>query len=182
LNALDLTPASGWLAEHTGGGVDFSQYIGMPTGSGTLVVERAPLTQFAKAIHDDNPVYRDADAAQAAGFANVPAPPTYGFIAQNWGRWEERQDPAAGDGRDPLAEVMGGLLANGGLILHGEQSFTYHRPLVAGDVVRYEGRVADIYQKPTGDRTMTFMIVETTYTDEAGEPVLTSTMNLLHRS
>jgi hypothetical protein len=29
---------------------------------------------------------------------------------------------------------------------------------------------------------MTFMVVETTYTDESGEPVVTSTMNLIHRS
>ncbi len=29
---------------------------------------------------------------------------------------------------------------------------------------------------------MTFIVVEDTYRDEAGEPVLTSTMNLIHRS
>jgi hypothetical protein len=42
--------------------------------------------------------------------------------------------------------------------------------------------VKDLYTKQTGDRTMTFLVVETTYTDESGEPVVTSTMNLIHRS
>ncbi|HKY15736.1 MAG TPA: MaoC family dehydratase N-terminal domain-containing protein [Microthrixaceae bacterium] len=162
--------------------MDFSEYIGMPLGSGTLVVERGPLTQFAQAIHDANPVYRNAEVASAAGFDGIPAPPTYGFIAQNWGRWEERQTGDGEPARNPMAEVMGGLLANGGLILHGEQTFTYHRPLVSGEVLSYEGKVADLYQKPTGDRTMTFLVTETTYTDADGEPVLTSVMNLIHRS
>ena len=29
---------------------------------------------------------------------------------------------------------------------------------------------------------MTFIVTEDTYRDESGEPVLTSTMNLIHRS
>ena len=42
--------------------------------------------------------------------------------------------------------------------------------------------VKDIYQKPTGDRTMTFMVIENTFADESGEPVVTATMNVIHRS
>jgi acyl dehydratase len=163
-------------------GVDFDQYIGLPTTSANLVVERAPVTAFAAAITDRNAVYRNAAAATAAGFDGIPAPPTYGFIAQNWGRWEELQPPAPGDGRNPMAEVMGGLMANGGLVLHGEQEFRYHRPVVSGDELHVEGVVTDIYQKVSGDRTMTFMVIEDTYTDASGEPVLTSIMNLIHRS
>ena len=46
-----------------------------------------------------------------------------------------------------MAEVLGPLMANGGLILHGEQEFTYHRPVLAGDVLVGEGRVADAYRR-----------------------------------
>jgi acyl dehydratase len=81
-----------------------------------------------------------------------------------------------------MAEVMGGLMAGGGLILHGEQEFTYHRPVVVGEKLRARGVVRDIYQKQSGDRTMTFMVIETAYTDDDEDPVVTSTMNLLHRS
>jgi acyl dehydratase len=145
------------------------------------VIERAPITQFAAALLDASPEYRDAAAATAAGFAGLPAPPTYGFSAPNWGRWEELQPEPEADG-DPMAELMGGLMANGGIVLHGEQSFTYHRPVVTGDVLDYRGVVTDVYQKASGSSTMTFMVIETTYVDRAGEPALTSTMNLIHRS
>ena len=111
----------------------------------------------------------------------MPAPPTFGFSIQNWGRFEELQT-AEQPASNPMFEVMGKLYANGGMVLHGEQSFTYHQPIVAGDVLTYEGVVRDIYSKQSGDRTMTFIVVEDTYRNQAGEPVLTSTMNLIHRS
>jgi acyl dehydratase len=161
---------------------DFSEYIGMPTSKGTLVVERAPITNFAKAVTDTNPVYRDADAARAEGFADIPAPPTFGFSIQNWGKWEELQPADGTPERQPMMEVLGTLMSKGGLVLHGEQEFVYHQPLTVGQRLTYSGVVKDIYQKATGDRTMTFMVIEDTYRDESGELVLTSLMNLLHRS
>lgn len=160
----------------------FSEYIGLPTTKGSLVVERAPITQFAKTIGDDNPIYRNADAARAAGFTDIPAPPTFGFSVQNWGKWEELQPADGTPARQPMVEVMGGLMAEGGMVLHGEQEFTFHRPMVVGDRLTYTGVVRDIYQKPTGDRTMTFMVIDDVYVDASGEPVLTSTMNIIHRS
>ena len=159
---------------------DFSEYIGLPTGRGTVVVERAPLTAFAKAVLDPNPVYRNADEARAAGFADIPAPPTFGFSIQNWGKWEELQ-PDDAPARNPMYEVMGKLMAKGGMVLHGEQEFVYHQPVVVGQRLAYEGFVRDIYAKPTGDKTMTFLVIEDTYADDSGQPVLTSVMNLIHR-
>jgi len=160
---------------------DFSEYIGQPTGRGTIVVERSPLTNFAAAVLDDSGVYRNAEVARREGFDDVPAPPTFGFSIQNWGRWEELQT-AEQPTTNPMFEVMGKLYANGGMVLHGEQEFTYHRPVVCGQTLHYEGIVRDIYEKTSGDRTMTFIVTEDTYRDEQGEPVLTSTMNLIHRS
>jgi acyl dehydratase len=163
--------------------IDFDSYIGRPTGEGVVTVERATVSSFAASVLDHNPVYRNRDVARAAGFDDIPAPPTYFFsAAQNYGQWEEEQPPDPTGGSNPMADVMGGLMSTGGLILHGEQEFTYHRPVVVGEKLRQRGVVRDIYQKATGDRTMTFMVIETTYTDDAGEPVVVSTMNLLHRS
>jgi acyl dehydratase len=159
---------------------DFSEYIGRATGRGTLVIERGPVANFAKAVLDDAPVYRNADVAAADGFAGIPAPPTFGFSAQNWGRWEERQTAEAPE-TNPMFEVMGKLYANGGIVLHGEQRFEYHQPIVSGQTLHYEGIVRDIYEKPSGDQTMTFIVVEDTYRDDAGDKVLTSTMNLIHK-
>jgi len=163
-------------------GSDFTEFIGKTTSKGTLVVERAPITNFARAVGDGSAIYRNADTARAAGFADVPAPPTFCFSIQNWGKWEELQAASPTQDSNPMAEVMGGLMAKGGMVLHGEQEFEYHQPLVVGQRLSYEGVVRDIYQKVSGDRTMTFMVIEDTYRDEGGRPVITSIMNLLHRS
>ena len=45
--------------------------------SAVYEVGRAKLAEFAAAIGDDDPVYRDADAARAAGHPDVIAPPTF---------------------------------------------------------------------------------------------------------
>lgn len=164
-----------------GSGSDFKEYIGKLTSKGSLVVERAPITNFARAVGDSNPVYRNADTARAAGFADIPAPPTFGFSIQNWGKWEELQPSDGAAEGNPMADVMGRLMAKGGIVLHGEQEFHFHQPLTVGQRLHYEGVVRDIYQKVSGDKTMTFMVIEDTYRDDDGAPVLTSTMNLLHR-
>jgi hypothetical protein len=66
-------------------------------------------------------------------------------------------------------------------VLHGEQEFVYHRPIVVGDVLHNEGKVVDYYTKESKGSTMTFIVVEDVYRDDAGETVLTSRMNLLHK-
>ena len=161
--------------------VDFSKYIGRTTSKGTLVVERAAVTNFAKGVCDTNPIYRNADAAREAGFDNVPSPPTFGFSIQNWGKWEELQPKNATPDGNPMFELMGTLMGKGGIVLHGEQEFRYHQPLVVGQRLTFDGVVRDIYQKASGEKTMTFLVIEDTYRDEQGAPVLTSIMNLIHK-
>ena len=51
---------------------DFSRYVGRTTSSGTVVVERGPVTNFAASVCDRNPVYRNAEIARAEGFADIP--------------------------------------------------------------------------------------------------------------
>lgn len=156
--------------------------IGRETGRARVQVERAPLANFAKAVKDDNTVYSDINAAEAAGFDGVPAPPTFGFALEFWGRYPELQKGLTPVEGNPMMEVIGKLMQNGGLILHGEQEFEYHRPIVAGDVLRSEGRVVDAYEKESKGKTMTFVVTETVWSDDkTGEPVLTARFNLIHR-
>ena len=54
-------------------------------------------------------------------------------------------------------------MAKGGLILHGEQEFIYHRPVLVGDVLVGEGTITDAYQKESKGRTMTFIVSETNW-------------------
>jgi acyl dehydratase len=159
------------------------EVVGRPTGKATITIERGPVTAFAAAVTETNPIYRRADAAQAAGFDAIPVPPTYFFSAGgHFGSFPEDQPADAQPASSPMMEVIGGLMAKGGMVLHGEQEFVYHRPIVAGDVVHREGKVADLYSKESGGRTMTFLVTEDEYRDADGELVLTARMNLIHRS
>lgn len=164
-------------------GVRREDVVGRSLGKATVVLERGPLARFAEAVTDTSPEYRRRDAAQAAGFDDVPVPPTYWFsAAEFWGAFPEEQPADAVPDPNPMHEIMGGLMATGGIVLHGEQEYTYHRPVVAGERLRSESEVVDLYAKESGDRTMTFLVTETTYRDERGDVVLTARMNLIHRS
>ncbi len=155
--------------------------VGKPTGRSKVVVERGPVSLFAAAVGSTSPIYRDLDAAQAAGFASIPAPPTWPFAMEYTGKFDEIQ-PADAETGSPLAAALGRLMAKGGLILHGEQEFIYHRPIVVGDVLVSEGKVVDAYQKESKGRTMTFFVSETTWSDDnTGDPVVTAIFNLIHR-
>lgn len=165
------------------GEINFDDYIGKPTAHAMITVERAPVSAFAASVLDEKALYSDTEAARSQGFDNIPAPPTFMFsAAESWCKHAEEQPPDPTGGDNPMAAVMGGLMANGGLILHGEQAFEYHRPVVVGEKLEHKGVVKDIYEKPTGERTMTFLVVENTFSDDNGDPVVTSTMNVIHRS
>src|SRR5262245_39512638 len=128
-------------------GVERDDVVGKPTGASTVHVERGPASNFAQAVTDDNPIYRDPAAAADAGFDSLPVPPTFTFALQNWGKFAEDQPEDPTGGQNPMAEVMMGLMAEGGMVLHGEQEFVYHRPLLVGDTLHHEGRITDLYTK-----------------------------------
>ena len=164
-------------------GVSRDEVVGRSTGKATITVERGPVTKFAESVTESSPIYRDADAAAAAGFDGIPVPPTYFFSsASHWGAFPEAQPADANPGTNPTMEIIGQLMAKGGMVLHGEQAFTYHRPVVVGETLHSEGKVVDLYEKPTGDKVMTFLVTENEYRDPSGELVLTTRMNLIHRS
>jgi acyl dehydratase len=157
--------------------------IGKPTGAHKVRIERGPVSFFAKAVLDDNPVYRDPKAAHDAGFDDIPAPPTFTFAMQHMGAFGELQPPDPTGGTNPMHAVMGELYGKGALILHGEQEFEYHRPLVVGDVLSGEGNIVDLYEKETDSATMTFIVIETVGRDDAtGDPVVTEKFNLIGRT
>ena len=160
---------------------DLKKIIGKPMSKSKVVIERGPVANFATAVCDDNPVYRDPRAASAAGFDSLPVPPTFPFVMQAWGEFPEDQ-PSDKPTGNPLGEVIGPLMAKGGIILHGEQEFIYHRPLSVGDVLLGEGKVTDAYAKESKGKTMTFIVTETVWRDDkTGDPVVTSRFNLIHR-
>ncbi|MNN97828.1 hypothetical protein D3C81_2170700 [compost metagenome] len=53
-----------------------------------------------------------------------------------------------------------------GRVLHGEQGFTYHAMAHAGDLLRFEPRITDIYAKKGG--ALEFVVRETRVTGASG--------------
>lgn len=146
--------------------------IGATTGAWRVTLERSVLANFARAVE-----------GQPSG-EPVIAPPTFTFAAPYWSALsnaEQPADPTAGKG-NPMHRVMGELHAQGALVLHGEQEFEYLAPLHAGMTIDGEQKIVDIYEKDSESATMTFIVMETTWTDAATQhPVVRERFNLIAR-
>ena len=92
---------------------DLKKIIGKPMSKSTVVVERGAVSNFATAVCDPSPVYRDPEAAKAAGLAAIPVPPTFPFVMTTWGEFPELQ-PSDKPTGNPMGEVIGPLMAKGG--------------------------------------------------------------------
>ena len=126
-------------------------------------VSRVKIAEFADAIGDPNPLYRDRAAAQAAGYPDVIAPPTFAIVISMAGSAPAIADP--------------GLGLNYAMVVHGEQRFEYDRPLMAGDVVTAQATISDI--RDAGRNAMLSTTTEIATVD--GEHVCTATSTLVER-
>ena len=98
-----------------------ADFAGRYPPSGPYAVDAAALAAFAAAVGSSDPVHTDREAAQAAGYRDVIAPPTFAVsIAQQCDR-QLIEDPEAG--------------IDFSRVVHGEQRFVHHRPITAGDEV-----------------------------------------------
>jgi acyl dehydratase len=83
------------------------------------LVSREKIAEFADAIGDPNPAYRSVQAARALGHPDVVAPPTFAVVVTSRASAQVMFDPDLG--------------LDYSRVVHGEQSFAYTRPVVAGD-------------------------------------------------
>ncbi|MDP3761203.1 MAG: MaoC family dehydratase N-terminal domain-containing protein [Ramlibacter sp.] len=142
------------------------KHIGRSFAPSTAEVEKGRLRFFAKAIGESSPLYTDEAAARNAGYASLPAPPSFLFTLEM-----ERPDPFAW-----LREVGMDLTR----ILHGEQSFNYHQPVCAGDTLTFESKVEDIYEKKDG--ALSFVVKAVKVTNQRGQHVADLRSSIVHRN
>ena len=126
-------------------------------------VSRVKIAEFATAIGEPSPLCRDRAAAQAAGYPDVIAPPTFAIVVTSAANSTLMTDPDLG--------------VNYAMIVHGEQSFTHARPLHAGDVVVAQSTIESIKQV----RSMTTMATVTQVRTVDGEHVCTARATLIER-
>jgi acyl dehydratase len=131
------------------------QFVGHVMPAFEVPVERGRLKFFAKATGQSDPVYVDLQAAHAAGYPDLPVPPTFLFCLEM-----DAPDPAA------IRNLLGMDYRR---LLHGEQGFHYFRMAFAGEVLRYEQRIEDIYEKKGGE--LEFVVRKTRITNQRGEHV-----------
>ena len=131
------------------------QFIGYEVPPTLWDVEKGRIRFFAEVIGATDPIYFDASAAQAAGYRNVVAPPTFIFGAES--------DSGV------LMTLLDTLKIDLRKVLHGEQRIDYHAPVCAGDTLRFQTRVTDIYDKKGG--ALEFVVNDTKVTNQLGEHV-----------
>jgi acyl dehydratase len=91
------------------------------------------IREYARAVGETNPVHLDREAALAAGFRDVVAPPMFCVVYSA---------PAMGPAvLDPQVGI------NLAAMVHGSQEFVWGEPVCAGDVITTQPRLAEAYEK-----------------------------------
>jgi acyl dehydratase len=126
-------------------------------------VGREKIREFADAIGDANPVYRDPAAAKDHGHPDVIAPPTFGILVTSRAGHQVIMDPELG--------------VDYSRVVHGEQRFSYVRPIRAGDALSVVVTVESVRSAAGNDIVTTKGEVSTV----DGEPVLTAHATLVVR-
>jgi acyl dehydratase len=127
-------------------------------------VGREKIREYARAVGEDNRVYFDGDAARAAGFRNVVAPPMFCVVYSAGAMGFAVLDPE--------------LDINLMMMVHGQQDFVWGEPVVAGDVITTEVEIKDMYEKDGKE----FYIWESKSKNQDGVTTVTGTWTNIVRS
>lgn len=127
------------------------------------LVGREKVREFARAVFATSPLNHDPAAASAAGYADVVAPPTFAVVLQEATLAQLLAEPDAG--------------IDFSRVVHGEQRFSYTRPIVAGDELTATLSVTSV--KTLGGNAM--VTAESVIVDPQGEHVVTAISTLVVR-
>ena len=130
--------------------------IGKTYEPATFEVEADRIKAYADAVHEDNPIYHDAEAAKQAGFRDLVAPPMFAVVYSAPG-----MGPA-------IYDTIGDAVMR---MVHGGQEFVWGEPVVAGDTITTEVKVAEIYEKDGKG----FYVFESTSKNQKGDETVRAT-------
>ena len=126
-------------------------------------VGREKIREYANAVGEGNPVHHDREAAEAAGFRDVVAPPMFVVVYSAGAMGPAILDPEIG------INLM--------LMVHGGQEFVWGEPVCAGDTITTEATAKDMYEKD-GRK---FYVFESVSTNQDGQEVARGTWTNLVR-
>ena len=141
-------------------------------------VESTQTMLFARAVLDPNPLYSDPDVARARGFASTLAPPTF---VQSGAHFDDEYplrprpgEPWFGSGGADTGVSQAAPTSGVGRVLHAEQHFEYHRPLVAGTTLRATATPARSWEKQGRSGRLVFSEWMTEFRDLDGDLIVTT--------
>ncbi len=119
-------------------------------------VERGKIREFADALEDRDPLYRDAELARRSPLGGIPAPPTLlrTFLYE------------------PRDAVEALKVRDWSFIVHGEQEFEYLAPVLAGDVLSAQDTIVSITEKESRRAgKLQIAVIESVFRNQRGEKV-----------
>ena len=123
------------------------------------LVGREKIREFASAVGSHNPSHHDLQAAQALGYADLVAPPTFAVIIAQRAEAQYIEDPAAS--------------IDFSRVVHADQRFTSHRPIVAGDQLTTVLHVDSVTHRASIAMVSTRCEISVTLPDGSTAPVST---------
>ncbi|WP_077490593.1 FAS1-like dehydratase domain-containing protein [Sinomonas mesophila] len=126
-------------------------------------VGREKIREFARAVKAQHPAHFDLDAARALGHADLVAPPSFAIIVAQRADARLIEDPESG--------------IDFSRVVHAEQRFIHHRPIVAGDRLVAELHVDQVRAMGGGAMITTRAEIS----GEDGGKVATTTSSILVR-
>jgi hypothetical protein len=143
--------------------------IGQSFAPFTTEVHRVKIGELTTAIGDDNPLYHNREAAQAAGLPDVPTSPTTPTMFNFW-RLGQRESDMASLGIDIRR------------ILHGEEEYEYLAPIYPEDVLTGVSTVIDgKTRQGSNGSSMDIITTETQYRNQRDQPVLNARATIIVR-
>jgi acyl dehydratase len=137
--------------------------VGKEWPATTYEVGREKIREYATVLGFQNPVHFDREAAQAAGFRDVVAPPMFAVVYSS-----PAMAPAMFD--DDVA-------MNFAAMVHGGQEFEWGVPACSGDEITTTARCASIEEKDGKG----FYVFETNSVNQDGGQVVKGTWTLIVR-
>ncbi len=132
-----------------------TQAVGKTFAPTTYAVGREKIREYASAVGETNPLHFDVEAARAAGYADVVAPPMFAVVFSSRSVAPALFDPEVG--------------MNFAMMVHGSQEFRWGPLVVAGDEISTTAAVKDISERGG----MAFYVFESVSENQRDETVCT---------
>ncbi len=151
--------------------------LGMEFPPYTLNIEKSKIAEYVTAVSQkDDPdqireIYCNAEAAQKAGYENIPAPPAFSTCVVFW----------TGGGLMGTVNALGVDLSK---LLHSEEEYEYLAPVVAGDTLTRKMKVVEMYERGRKERKGWFAevtVLQTDFFNQRGELVIRNRTTFMER-